>query len=846
MQTNTKKLQPSATRVSIPLVGMTCAACAARIQRTLEKTDGVSEAVVNYGSEKASVSFDPSRTTPAMLVSAVRSTGYDARVSETVIHVRGLEYALTGDVVARELLKVPGVIRAEVNLASQEAHIVMLPQTATREDLAAAVVRAGYGVSEPVEIEDPIERERVVREQEYAALRLKVIVSTVAAALAMLLSMPLMQGMSHADLFERGMMPVSQQLERALPWLYAIDASVLRWMLLAITTPVLVWAGRQFFRGAWSGVLHRSTDMNTLIALGAGSAFAYSALVTVAPGIFTRAGLPADVYFEAVDMIIALILVGKLLEARAKGRTTEAIRKLGKLQPRTARVVRDGSEQDIAIELVVAGDIVRVRPGERIPVDGRVVDGASAVDEQIVTGESAPVDKRAGADVIGGTINGSGSFRFEATRVGADTTLAQIIRLVEEAQGSRAPIQRLADRIAGVFVPIVIGIAVLSFIAWLVWGPQPSLLYALVSFVTVLIIACPCAMGLATPTAVMVGTGVGAERGVLIKGGEALETAHSIDTIVLDKTGTITEGRAAVIEVVPSDARLRILQLAAAVEQSSEHPLGAAIVRAANDAGIEIRHTEAFLSHSGFGAEGTIDGVRVLVGNREYLEQNAIACENWIGEAERLAAEAATPVYVAAEGVVLGLIAVADGIKPTSQGAIRRMQAMGLRVVMLTGDNRHTAEAVARRVGISEVLSEVRPAEKVTAIESLKEGGTRRVAMVGDGVNDAPALARADLGIAIGTGTDVALEASDVTLVGGDLTGVVTAIELSRRTIRVVKQNLFWAFAYNALGIPIAAGILYPFFGVLLSPVVASAAMALSSVSVVTNSLRLRRFRPTA
>jgi Cu+-exporting ATPase len=825
---------------------MTCAACAARIQRTLEKTAGVAEAVVNYGSEKASVAFDPSRATPATLVSAVRSIGYDARLSETVVHIQGLEYALTGDVVERELLKVSGVVRADVNLASQEARVTMLPQTATREMLAAAVERAGYRLSEPVEIEDPVERERVMRAREYAVLRTKVIVSAIAAAVAMLLSMPLMGPMARADLFERAMMPVSELLARVLPWLYAIDASVLRWILLAITAPVLFWAGRQFFRGAWSGVLHRSSDMNTLIALGAGSAFAYSALVTVAPGMFTRAGLPADVYFEAVDMIVALILVGKLLEARAKGRTTEAIRKLGRLQPRSARVVRAGEEQDIAIENVIVGDIVRVRPGERVPVDGRVLDGRSAVDEQLVTGESLPVEKGAGAGVIGGTINGSGTFRFQATRVGADTTLAQIIRLVEDAQSSRAPIQHLADRIAGIFVPIVIAIALLSFVAWLVLGPQPSLLYALVSFVTVLIIACPCAMGLATPTAVMVGTGVGAGRGVLIKGGEALEAAHGIDTVVLDKTGTITEGRATVIEVVPADMRPRILQLAASVEQLSEHPLGAAIIRAASDAGIVIANASEFSSHGGLGAEGTVDGVRVLIGNREFLEEHGVACESWSVEAERLAAEAATPVYVAADDVTLGIIAIADGIKSTSSGAIRRMHALGLRVVMLTGDNRFTAEAVARRVGITEVLSEVRPAEKAAVIEKLKEGGAHRVAMVGDGVNDAPALAGADLGIAIGTGTDVALEASDVTLVGGDLMGVVTAIELSRRTIRVVKQNLFWAFLYNVLGIPLAAGVLYPFLGVLLSPVFASAAMALSSVSVVTNSLRLRRFRPAS
>ncbi len=851
---------PAREHLTIPLVGMSCAACATRIERKLQKTAGVGEAAVNYGTERAVVAFDPSRASAASLVEAVRSAGYDARVEETSLPVEGLEMAASGERLERELRKLPGVVRAEVNLATGEVRVAYLPEATPTEALAGAIERAGYRLGAPLEVADPVERERVAREREYGKLRARFVFAAVVAVVAMVASLPLMAagsaagGAAGADLFDRLLMPVSHLFSRVVPWLYALDPHVLAWVLLALTTPVLAWSGRAFYRGAWSGFLHRSADMNTLIAVGTGAAFAYSVLATVVPGLFERAGLPADVYYDAVSMIIALILLGKLMEARAKGRTSDAIRKLARLQPKTARVVRDGTESDIPVEHVVVGDVVLVRPGERIAVDGRVLEGTSAVDEQMLTGESLPVAKAAGDEVVGGTINGSGAFRFEATKVGADTALAQIVRLVQDAQASRAPIQRLADTIAAVFVPIVMSVAIAAFVVWFDVGPHPAFVFALVSFVTVLIIACPCAMGLATPTAVMVGTGAGAERGVLIKGGEALETAHRVTTVVLDKTGTITEGRPTVTDIVLAETETRadgrdreaeLLHLVGSLERASEHPLGEAVVEAASGRGLALSEPREFRSWGGRGAAAVVDGRAVLAGNVALMEERGVDVSGLARAAERLAAQARTPVYAAADGVALGVLGIADPVKPGSARAIERLRALGLEVVMLTGDDRRTAEAVARGLGLDRVLAEVRPADKAAEIARLQEAG-RRVAMVGDGVNDAPALARADVGIAIGTGTDVALEASDVTLISGDLNGVVTAIELSRRTMRVIRQNLFWALIYNVIGIPVAAGVLYPAFGVLLSPVFASAAMAFSSVTVVSNSLRLRRARRPA
>jgi Cu+-exporting ATPase len=620
---------------------------------------------------------------------------------------------------------------------------------------------------------------------------------------------------------------------------------------------VLIWAGRGFYVSAWRGFQHRSADMNTLIAVGTAAAMLYSAAATFVPGLFTGAGLPADVYYEAVSSIIALILLGRLLESRARGRTSQAMRRLIGLAPRTARVLREGSEADLPVVEVVVGDIVLVRPGEKIPVDGVVRGGRTAVDESMLTGEPVPIAKTPGDLVVGATLNTTGSITVEATRVGRDTALAQIVRLVEEAQGSRAPVQRLADRIAGVFVPVVMAVALAAFVVWFDVGPSPAFIFATVVFVSVLIIACPCAMGLATPTAIMVGTGRGAEHGVLAKGGSALEAAASLDVMLLDKTGTVTEGRPAVTDLLvapgvgdlltigpPWDPEAAVLQLAAAVENLSEHPLAAAIVRAARERGLEIPEASAFRAREGRGAAAQVAGRQVMIGSATFLIEQGVDVGPFTDAVDNLAARTRTPVLLAVDGVPVALLGLADPVKPTAVAAVRALKAMGLKLVLVTGDTRKVAIAVAGEVGIDEVESGMLPAGKVAVIKRLQATG-QRVAMVGDGINDAPALAAADVGLAIGTGTDVAVEAADVALMSGDLRAAVSAVELSRATMRTIRQNLFWAFAYNVVGIPIAAGLLYPVAGVLLSPIFASAAMAFSSVFVVTNSLRLRRFAPS-
>jgi Cu+-exporting ATPase len=637
---------------------------------------------------------------------------------------------------------------------------------------------------------------------------------------------------------------------RVAPWLYTIPAPALTIVLLAATLGVMLWAGRHFYTRAWAALRHRSADMNTLVAVGTGAAFLYSLVATVAPQLFVQRGMTPDVYYEAVIIIIALILTGNAFEARAKTRTANALRALVHLQPKTARVVRSGPagevEVDAPIETVESGETIVVRPGERIPVDGEVVSGESAVDESMLTGESLPLAKRAGDAVIGGTINRAGAFRYRATTLGADSVLARIVKLMRDAQGSRAPIQKLADRISAIFVPTVILIAVVTFAAWYTAADTAPLGRAFAAAVAVLIIACPCAMGLAVPTAVMVATGKGAELGVLIKGGEALQRAGDLQVIVLDKTGTVTEGRPTVTDVVPDAGAVRspdeVLRLVASLESLSEHPLADAIVRHARERAIGLAPPEGFQSVTGRGATGTVDGIALAVGNAALMSDWAVDVASLAGEAERLSAEGKTPMYAAMEGALAAVIAVADPIKDTSREAIGRFHEMGLEVVMLTGDNRRTAEAVARQAGIDRVVAEVLPEGKVAEIARL-QGEGKVVAMVGDGINDAPALAKADIGMAIGTGTDIAVEAGDVVLMRGDLRAAARAVALSRRTMRTMKQNLFWAFIYNVIGIPVAAGALYPAFGVLLSPILASAAMAVSSVSVVTNSLRLRSAR---
>jgi len=590
---------------------------------------------------------------------------------------------------------------------------------------------------------------------------------------------------------------------------------------------------------------HRTSDMNTLIAVGTSAAFIYSTVVTFFPGVFKTFGLNLGVYYDTAAMIITLILLGKMLEAIAKGHTSEAIKRLMGLRAKTARIVREGVELDIPVEEVRQGDWVVVRPGEKIPVDGIVREGLSAVDESMLTGESIPVEKHSGDRVMGATINKTGSFKFEATKVGKETVLAQIIKLVEEAQGSKAPIQRLADRVATIFVPTVILIALATFVIWLIFGPSPAFTFALLNFVAVLIIACPCAMGLATPTAIMVGTGRGAENGILIKNGESLETVHRVTTIVFDKTGTLTQGKPEVTDVAANGGfrEEQVLSWAASVEKGSEHPLGEAIVHAAKEKGMQLSRVEAFEAIPGQGVKARIDGQHLLLGNLRLMEDNGVQADGLWHRAEKLAGQGKTPMIVALDGRAAGVVAVADTLKPNTREAVEALHRMGLEVIMITGDNERTAKAVASQIGIDRVLAEVLPWDKSQQVKKLQEEG-KVVAMVGDGINDAPALAQADVGIAIGTGTDVAMESSDITLITGDLRAVIAAIQLSKRTIRTIKQNLFWAFIYNILGIPIAAGILYPFWGILLNPMIASAAMAMSSVSVVSNSLRLKRFHP--
>jgi len=786
-------MSEATTRITIPVTGMTCAACQGRVQRTLAKMPGVAEAAVNLMTGDATVAFDPEATSPEALVERIRATGYGAELP-----------------------------RAE--------------RTAAERQLAQDDARA----------------------EEFVELRRKAMASFVAGVVAMVLSMPLMASNAHlglgggmADpLMRWAMQTLDPALSRALPWLYRAPAPALAFALLALTTAVMAWAGRHFYTRAWAAFRHHSADMNTLIAVGTGAAYLFSVAATVAPAVFVRHGVAPDVYYEAVVIIIALILVGNALEARAKRQTSAALRALIDLQPPTARVLRGGAELDLPVEQVRQGDTVVVRPGERVPVDGRVTAGASAVDESMLTGESMPVEKGPGQLVIGGTINRTGSFRYTATTLGAESVLSRIVTLMREAQGSRAPIQRLADRISAVFVPVVLSIAIATFVAWFIatsdGGVGAALVRSFAAAVAVLIIACPCAMGLAVPTAVMVASGKGAELGVLIKGGEALERAGSLDTVVLDKTGTVTEGAPAVTDVVVTGGRDEdeLLALVASLENVSEHPLAEAIVGHARSRAIVLSDTNQFASVTGQGAVGVVERTSVAVGNERLMAEHGVDTSPLRADAERLAAEGKTPVYVALDDMLAGLIAVADPVRPTSRSAIERLRRMGLDVVLLTGDNRRTAEAVARQAGIEpgRVVAEVLPDGKVAEVRRLQAAG-RVVAMVGDGINDAPALAQADVGIAIGTGTDVAIEASDVTLMRGDLAGVADAVALSRRTMRTIRQNLFWAFVYNVVGIPVAAGALYPAFGLLLSPILASAAMAMSSVSVVTNSLRLRRFR---
>jgi P-type Cu+ transporter len=778
-----------AARLTIPVGGMTCAACQAAVQRQLQRTPGVQDASVNLMTKSAAVTYDPRLVAPDTLIERIRETGYTAEL--------------------------PAAERTEVD--------AQLAQDA--EQL-----------------------------REYRSLLRKAIVSLVIGVLAMIVSMPLMAAAAHAgmnsvtDPFMRWTMEtLDPTLRRVLPSLYLVAPSSLAWALLWVTLFVMLWAGRHFYQRAWAALRHGSANMNTLVALGTSAAFLMSVPATIAPSFFAVRGVPPDVYYEAVIIIIALVLLGNALEARAKTKTATAIRRLINLQPKTARVVRGETEVDVPIAQLRSGDVVAVRPGERLPVDGEILDGSSAVDESMLTGESLPVEKRVGDRVVGGSVNGSGAFRYRATTLGAQSVLARIVTLMREAQGSRAPIQNLADRISAVFVPVVVAIAALTFVAWYFLVDSGGVVRALTASVSVLVIACPCAMGLAVPTAVMVATGKGAEAGLLIKGGDALQRAGAIDTVVLDKTGTVTEGKPRVTDIVSADASVAesaLLQLAASVERQSEHPLGAAIADVALQRGVRLTVPRDFHAEPGQGVHGIVSDRRVVVGHANWLRSQGIDVAGLEEQATALAEQGRSIVYVAVDGTLVGLIAVSDPIKATSKSAVARLRALGTNVVLLTGDHARAGRAVAAAAGIDRVIAGVSPAGKVDEIQRLREGG-HIVAMVGDGINDAPALAHADVGVAIGSGADIAIDASDVTLMRGDLSGVADTIVLSRRTMRTIKQNLFWAFAYNAVGIPVAAGVLYPLFGILLSPILASAAMALSSVSVVSNSLRLRRVRLT-
>ncbi len=809
-------------RIDLPITGMSCASCAAKIEKGLANVEGVSKASVNFAAEKATVIFHPAKTDVSHLIEKVRDLGYGTKIEKVTLPIQGMTCASCVNKVEKALSHLKGVIQVNVNFARERASVDFIPEEVTIRDLKKAVQEAGYQVLE-VKEEDIVEKERLAREAELSRLKWKFIIGAI-------LLVPILILMYGAAFLGR--------------WVgLSKNTNFLIQFLLA--TPVQFWAGWQFYVGFWKAVKYKTSDMNTLIAIGTSAAYLYSLIAMLFPQLFMVKGLMLDVYFDTSAAIIVLILLGRFLEAKAKGRTSEAIKKLIGLQPKTARVIRNGSETDLPVEEVTLGDMIVVRPGEKLPVDGILREGYSSVDESMVTGESLPVEKKVGDNVIGATINKTGTFKFEATKVGKDTVLAQIIRLVQEAQGSKPPIARLVDVIASYFVPMVILIAIITFIVWYFFGPHPALTYAFLNFIAVLIIACPCALGLATPTSIMVGTGKGAENGILIRGAEALETAHRLNTIVLDKTGTLTKGEPSATDVIESQkwTRKEILILAASAEKGSEHPLGEAIVRKAEEEGLGLSDSKDFQAIAGHGIEATIDSKKVLLGNSKLMEERNVSLNGWLERAELLSNEGKTPMFLAVDGEAIGIIAVADTLKENSKEAVETLQRMGLEVVMLSGDNQRTAKAIAQQIGINRVLAEVLPEMKTGEIKRLQAEG-KKVGMVGDGINDAPALAQADVGIAIGTGTDVAMESSDITLIGGDLRGIVTAIALSKATIRNIRQNLFWAFAYNTILIPVAAGVLFPFFGILLNPIFAAGAMAFSSVTVVSNALRLRRFKP--
>ena len=831
-------------KISLPVEGMTCAACVGHVENALKGVPGVVEASVNLGTEKASVEFDPAEVRFQVLGDAVSGAGYKLGTKSASLIIGGMTCSACVSHIENALRDVPGVAEANVNLGVERASVEFVPGMVELSVLQAAVEGAGYRVEGFNDSGDQErELERLSKVKEIRELRNRLLFAGTGAILLFL-----------------GTFGVFPWISNLMGWSYY------PFLLWALATPVQFWAGSTFYTSGLGALRHRTSNMHTLIALGTTVAYGYSAAVVLldafSPEVLADNGIEAKVYFDTAAIIVALILLGRFLEAGARGRTSEAIRRLIGLRPTSARVVRDGNEIDIPVDQVVIGDTVLVRPGEKIPVDGLVTDGYSAVDESMLTGESMPVEKVPGEKVFGATINSNGALYFEATQVGGETVLAQIISLVEEAQGSKAPIQRLADQVAPYFVPAVIIASLAAFAFWMLLGPAPVLTFSTLVLVSVLIIACPCALGLATPTAIIVGTGKGAEHGVLIKQAVALEIAHKVDTVVLDKTGTLTTGKPVVTDLIASDgsrsSEQDLLFLAASAERGSEHPLGEAIVMEAQAQGLRLESVTAFEAIPGRGISAQVNGRAVRFGNLALMEDSGVPVNGLAEQASALSAQGKTPMFLATDGQAVGLIAVADTVKPEAFEGLARLRRMGLEVVMLTGDNVWTAHAIAGQLGVELVEAEVLPQDKAAVIKRLQAEG-RVVAMVGDGINDAPALVQADVGLAMGSGTDVAMESADITLVRSDVNGVATALDLSRQTIRTIKQNLFWAFFYNVMLIPVAAGVLYPvfqgvggvpgglefFFGEqgFLNPALAALAMAFSSVAVVTNSLRLRRAR---
>lgn len=810
-------------QVTLGIEGMTCASCVGRVEKSLSALEGVSDVSVNLASESARLSVnDPARLQEA--AQALDTLGYPARTARVTLNIASMSCASCVGRVDKALAEVPGVLSVTVNLAAETAVVEFLEGAVATADLMAATAAIGY----PAEVaEANASQSRVERKAEEAdKLRRNVL-------FAAALTLPVFVLEMGAHLVPAFHMAIANSIGTQTSWV----------IQFVLTTIVLFGPGRHFFLKGIPALLRGAPDMNSLVAVGTGAAWTYSVVATFLPGLLP-VGVRA-VYFEAAAVIVVLILIGRWLEARAKGRTGAAIQSLLGLQVRTARVLRDGETVEVDVDALGVGDTILVRPGERIPVDGEVVDGTSNVDESMITGEPVPVTKAAGAAVTGGTVNGTGSLTFRASRVGSDTTLAQVIRMVEEAQGAKLPIQGLVDRVTLWFVPAVMALAALTAVVWLLVGPDPALTFALVAGVSVLIIACPCAMGLATPTSIMVGTGRAAEMGVLFRKGDALQELSTVNIIALDKTGTVTEGKPTLTDVVVAEGfdRESVLGLIAAVEEQSEHPIAEAIVRGARSEGIAVPTASGFRSITGYGVAAMVDGKEVLVGADRYMIRENVDIASLVDTEKDLASRGRTALYAAVDGKLTAVIAVADPVKPASREAIAALHDRGFQVAMITGDKQETAEAIARETGIDQVIAGVLPDGKVAALDDLRAGG-RKIAFVGDGINDAPALAHADVGIAIGTGTDVAIESADVVLMSGDLRGVVNAVEVSKRTMSNIRQNLVWAFGYNVALIPVAAGVLYPAFGLLLSPVFAAGAMALSSVSVLTNALRPRRISP--